>query len=57
MLPSSRHEVLIVPMEMAHDEQTLVDMVREVNATQVAPKDRLSDNAYYYNNGEWRVIA
>jgi hypothetical protein len=59
MFPSSRHEVIIVPAGQGMDmeENEMVDMVRAVNSKEVAPEDRLSDNAYYYNNGEWRVIS
>lgn len=41
------HETLIVPMDAGLDRQTLENMVQEVNATQVAPQDRLSDHVYH----------
>ena len=54
ILPSSIHEVLIVPDEtMSADD--LRAMVQEVNATQVEPRDRLSDNVYYYNGTEIKI--
>lgn len=50
ILPSSVHEVLFLPddgsMELSHLEQ----MVREVNETQVAPVDRLSNNVFHYDS-------
>lgn len=50
VLPSSVHEALVVPMtEDGPDRAQLESMVREVNETQVAPQDRLSDNVYAYD--------
>lgn len=50
ILPSSVHEVLIVPKEVGMDLKDLEAMVQEVNATQVAPQDKLSDHVYQYDN-------
>lgn len=49
ILPSSVHEILIMPESEVEDAQYLQDMIREVNATQVEPEEILSDNLYYYN--------
>ena len=49
ILPSSIHEVLIIPKRDEMDLQSLESMVRDVNATQVSPKERLSDNVYAYD--------
>lgn len=49
MLPSSVHEVLIVPDNGEMKREELENMVREVNATQVAPEDQLSNNVYHYD--------
>ena len=49
VLPSSIHEVLIVPDNGNMRLAELEDMVREVNATQVAPEDLLSDKVQYYD--------
>lgn len=57
MLPSSVHEVLILPPKMVEDESMLTEMVQSVNSTEVAPEERLSDHAYYCKNGDWRIIA
>lgn len=52
ILPSSIHEVLIVPDSKALgiDENTLQQMVREVNSTEVAPSDFLSNNILYFSS-------
>lgn len=50
VLPSSLHEILIVP---DNGNMTLADleaMVKEVNATQVAPEDKLTDSVYHYDS-------
>lgn len=49
VLPSSIHEVLIVPDNGNMQTKKLEDMVKEVNATQVAPEDLLSDKVQYYD--------
>lgn len=52
ILPSSIHEILLVPDngEKAADE--LRAMVKEVNATQVRPEEKLTDNVYHYDSRE-----
>ena len=57
VLPSSVHEVMIVPDDGGFDSGELEEMVREINATQVAPEEVLSDHIYYYNCGEGRLLV
>lgn len=56
ILPSSLHEVLIVPKtvarDMGMDPKALGEMVREVNATQVEKDERLSDHIYEFNRDD-----
>ena len=52
ILPSSIHEVLIVPDNGKMDLASLENMVKEVNATQVAPADKLTDSVYHYDAQE-----
>ena len=49
VLPSSIHQLLILPDNGSMQLSELEAMVREVNATQVAPEDRLSDKVQYYD--------
>ena len=49
ILPSSIHELLIVPDNGQMGLSELQDMVREVNATQVSPEEKLTDNVYHYD--------
>ena len=50
ILPSSRHEVLLVPRSTSFSIRDLADMVKEVNATAVDREDLLSDHVYRYNS-------
>ena len=50
VLPSSIHEILIVPDNGKMSLGDLEAMVREVNATQVAPEDKLTDSVYHYDS-------
>ncbi len=52
ILPSSIHEVLIVPDNGEMKLPELEAMVRDVNATQVAPPDKLTDSVYHYDARE-----
>ena len=52
ILPSSIHEILIVPDDGNVKLADLEAMVREVNATQVAPEDKLTDSVYHYDSKE-----
>jgi hypothetical protein len=50
ILPSSIHEILLVKDNGQFDRASLEKMVREVNATQVAPEDKLTDSVYHYDS-------
>ncbi|SDB12941.1 DUF5688 family protein [Butyrivibrio sp. INlla16] len=49
ILPSSIHEVLIIPDNGCFDTKSLENMVKEVNATTVDIKDQLTDHVYHYD--------
>lgn len=49
ILPSSIYEVLLVPKKSGIDLESLQGMVREVNRTEVAPGEILSNNVYHYD--------
>ena len=49
ILPSSVHEVILVPDDGMTEKEFYKEMVREVNDTQVDPEERLSYNIYYYD--------
>lgn len=49
ILPSSVHEVLLVPDNGHMEKEFFLDMVKEVNDTHVDPEEILSYNVYYYD--------
>ena len=55
ILPSSVHEVILLEDTGAGSIPELKKMVTEVNATQVAPEEVLSDSLYYYDSTDKRV--
>ena len=52
LLPSSIHEVIIIPDEGGYDRSELDEMVKTINATEVNSDDRLADHAFYYSGGK-----
>lgn len=58
VLPSSVHEVLLLPATGEEKEDELTGMVRSVNRTQVMREEWLSDNVYCYDHRSklYRVI-
>ena len=50
VLPSSIHEVLLLPDDGNADFHELSAMVQSINESQVAPAERLSDNVYHYDS-------
>lgn len=49
ILPSSIHEVIILSAKHASSQKALDEMITEINNTQVAEEEVLSDHAYYYS--------
>lgn len=49
LIPSSIHEFIIIPDNGLYNPADLENMLREVNGTEVALDEVLSDNLYYYN--------
>lgn len=52
VIPSSIHEILLVPDNGEVQAEGLKEMVQEVNATEVSPEEKLSDNVYHYDSKE-----
>lgn len=57
ILPSNIHELLIVPVNTGTEVNALLPMVCEVNDTQVAPEERLSNHVYTYSVADGLSIA
>lgn len=53
VIPSSKHEVLLLDRESSEQQGMSVDavdsMIRDINASEVSPEDRLSDHVYTYD--------
>lgn len=49
ILPSSVHEVILLPENRVNNSGNLIHMVAEVNRTQLEPEEVLSDTVYYYD--------
>ena len=52
VLPSSTHEVIMIPADGMTDFRSLEQMVKDINRSQVAPEERLSDHVYHYDAQE-----
>lgn len=57
VLPSSIHETIVVPIGLGMEPEEMVQMVKEINRTQVLPRDRLSDHVYKVDNHGSITIA
>lgn len=56
ILPSSVHECILLPVDFRMSKAELKEMVESVNATQLAPEEFLSDNVYYYDRKNCKII-
>lgn len=56
ILPSSIHEVILVPSDRIDDPSSLFTMVEDANNTVVALGDILSDSVYYYSRRKNQII-
>lgn len=56
ILPSSIHELILIPDEGREKPEVLKKMVRDVNRSHVAVEEQLSDNVYYFDRESERVI-
>lgn len=55
IIPSSVHEVIIMPESASPPYNELNEMIREINETQVAEEEILGDMAYYYDRSRRRL--
>lgn len=55
IIPSSIHEVIIVPESKAPRKEEIEEMVKEINETQVEEEEVLSNSVYFYNIHEKRM--
>ncbi len=55
ILPSSIHELILLPDKVDYERKELDELVRQVNSQCVEAEDFLSDHAYYYNAQKDRI--
>lgn len=55
ILPSSIHELIVLPDDGESPVETLREMVKTVNNTQLLPEDVLSNDVYYYDGNKIKV--
>lgn len=55
ILPSSIHEVLVIPADMIELEEAQI-MVKGINRTEVPEEDRLSDNIFKLVDGKLEIV-
>ena len=56
LLPSSIHEVILVPAKECNSLEEMTQMVQDVNQTQVEAEELLADHAYYYSRDCKKLI-
>lgn len=57
ILPSSIHECLVIPDDGALQKDSLSQMVRDVNESQLLPEEILGDQAYTYDLATDKIVA
>ena len=55
IIPSSLHEVILLPCYNSINPGELKQLIKEVNRFQLEPEEVLSDNLYYFNRKEGKV--
>lgn len=56
VLPSSVHEVIVLPFDDNMDSATLDNMIQEINGGVVSPEDKLSDHAFMYDSEAHELV-
>lgn len=56
ILPSSVHEVILVPADSDTDREALCEIVTEINRTQVTEEEILADSVYFYSKKLDKVL-
>lgn len=55
IIPSSVHEVLLLPADNTDESDEILAIVEEINNTQVAPEEILSYSLYYYDEKRQQI--
>lgn len=57
VIPSSIHEVIVIPKSKVDDINMITEMIQQVNETEVSLEERLSDHAYIYSRESDELLA
>ena len=57
ILPSSIHEILLLPTETREDDTSLNELIQQVNADQLPLTQQLSDHVYFYSRSSAAISA
>ena len=57
IIPSSIHEVLLVPARNGIEKEDIDRMIQEVNNTVLEPEEFLSDHAYYFSREQNKILC
>ena len=57
ILPSSIHEVILLPSDRINDPTKLLSIVHDANTTVVSTGDVLSDSVYYYDRKKDQILV
>ena len=55
IIPSSIHEVILVPDQFGITSSSYASMIQEVNSTEVSPSEVLSDHPYYFSLSDKKI--
>lgn len=56
IIPSSVHEVILLPAGQEEESTEIKSMIQEINDTQVSVEEILSYSLYFYDRGEGKII-
>ncbi len=56
ILPSSVHEVILVPANAGTNQESLREIVTDINRTQVAEDEVLADSVYFYSRSRNEIL-
>jgi hypothetical protein len=56
VIPSSVHEVILVPSENTFEADEIRRMIKEINDTQVKPEEILSYSLYYFDKDKNKLL-
>lgn len=57
IIPSSIHEVLILPSDSTDESREILTMIKDINDTQVSAEEILSYSLYYYDGKECKLVG